>query len=155
MFPGVVGPVEDDDERVRGRGDPVEPVLGELDDGDQLRRVLVLAAQLAEQVGSEGDDLAVRTVCDGGEHLPRPAGGRSRLVVQEGPDPPPVLDRERDRSYALDDEGPGPMPLGAIRQERLPLLVGGVPGGDPGRSGHGYERRTSVLPPFQETPICR
>jgi hypothetical protein len=74
---GSRGPVEDDREQVGRLRDPVQPVLREGDDGDQL--LLVLATELAHQFGRKQNVIVLL------QELARPAGLRP-VGVQQGPD---------------------------------------------------------------------
>ena len=119
-------PVEDDDRTVRPRGvlEPGDAVVGHLDDGDQLGAVLA-AAEPGVQLGGEEHPLAVGR---------RPEvvgpGGRRAVRAQQRPDGPALLDRAGDRADALHEELAAAVPLGAVGQQRLPLLEARVLAGD-------------------------
>ena len=122
MLPGVLGRSKTTTSRSGRVGDPVEPVLGQADDGDQLLRRPSRRARAAAPSDSTASSWPRSRLL--GPPGPRPAG------VQEDADLPAVLDGQRDRPYALDQELAGPLPLGPVGQQRLPLLEGGVAGAD-------------------------
>ena len=130
--PDVAGsgrPVEDHDQRgVRES----RQVVGRLrHDRDQLGRVLALT-ELGQELGGQDHALCLRECAL--VRLPEPSGppGPPRPVVAEqGPDRPAVLDRGRDRPDTLHEELAEPVPLGAVVEQRVPLLEARVARTDP------------------------
>ena len=118
--PGAGGAVQGDHERVRG--EPAQVVLGDRDDGDQLGG-LVLAAELGEQRRGEDHPLGARQGrLAGVPEVGRPGRASVPVVAEQGADRPAVLHRGRDRPDPLDQELAEAMALGAVVQQRLPLL---------------------------------
>ncbi len=126
MLPGLVGRSKTTIGPC-GREESVEPghpVVGHLDDGDELGAVLA-TAEPGVQLGGEEHALGVGA----GPEVVGP-GGRRTVRAQQGAYGPALLDRPGDRSDALHEELTAAVPLGAVGEERLPLLEAGVLAGD-------------------------
>ena len=115
-------PVKHQAKEIRADGDAVQVVGGHPHHRHQLGRVVVLFAQLGEQLAVHRD----LHVAKPAQHGPGPARRRAPGVVDQGAERPARLGRQRDRAHPLDQELPGPLTLAAIGQQGLPLLEPGV-----------------------------
>ena len=123
--------VQHDAEEARPGRDPVQVVGWHSDHGDQFRGTRLLLAEFGQQGGGHRD-------LEGGhvaQHGPGPGRQRALGVVEQRPERPAELGRQRDRAHALDQELPVPLALGAVAEQRLELLEPGVPRPDPEHVG--------------------
>jgi hypothetical protein len=115
--------VEQHAEEARAGRDPVQVVRWHLDHGDQLRGTRFLLAEVGQQAGGHGD-------LEGGhvaQQGPRPGRQLAFGVVEQRAERPAELGRQRDRPDALDQELAVSLALGAVAEQRFPLLEPGVP----------------------------
>lgn len=133
MFPVVVGRSKGHNQQVRSHRYAPGPVHRQLDHCEQLRRSVILAAELPHQRRRQRRPVAGDLI----EHAAGPPGQTLPVRVQQCADRPTVRHRQRDRAYPLHQELARPLALAAVGEQRVPPLEGRVPRGDPQGPRHG------------------